>query len=124
MIFNDIKEKFPFISVVKYGNEEYVGIISNQDTQITSMYIFTKLNSEHEKREFLKLGGIWWWESNRLIPINIFLKKEMESFSSILVSMNSKDVTVIFGPTVNLNNLVSKRPKRRSVQLIKRPRNN
>lgn len=124
MIFNNIKEKFPFISVVKYGNEEYVGIISNQDTQITSMYIFTKLNSEYEKREFLKLGEIWWWESNRLIPINIFLKKEMESFSNILVSMNSKDVTVIFGPTVNLNHLVSKRPKRRSVQLIKRPRNN
>jgi len=124
MIFNDIKEKFPFISVVKYGGEEYVGIISNQDSYITSIYVFTKLSSEDQKREFLRLGDLWWWESNRLIPINIFLKREMEVFSHILVSMNTKDVRIIFGPTVNLNKLLLKRIKRRSVQLVKKPKNN
>ena len=36
--------------------------------------------------------------------------------------MNSKDVKIIHGPTVNLRNLAVKRVKRRSVQLIKKPK--
>ena len=36
-------EKFPFLSVVTYGGQEYIGIINNQDSFITSMYIFTDL---------------------------------------------------------------------------------
>ena len=37
------------------------------------------------------------------------------------MSMNSKDVKVVLGPTVNLNNLHVKRVKRKSVQLIRKP---
>jgi hypothetical protein len=37
--------------------------------------------------------------------------------------MNSKDVRVTIGPTVNLNNLTVKRIKRKSVQLVRRPKN-
>ena len=121
MLRKEIEEKFPFLSVVTYGGSEYVGIINNQDTFITSMYVYTDLHSEAEKKRFIELGEVWWWESNRMIPINIFLKRDMERFKYVLMTMNSKDVKVSLGPTVNLNKLSIKRVKRKSVQLLKKP---
>lgn len=120
MLLKNIAEKFPFISVVTYGGQEFVGIISNQDANVTSMYVYTKLNTEEEKRRLIELGEIWWWESNRMIPISIFLREEMRDFQYALQTMNSKDVRVSIGPTVNLNNLSLKRVKRKSVQLVKK----
>jgi hypothetical protein len=121
MLRKDIEEKFPFLSVVTYGGNEYIGIINNQDAFITSMYIYTNLRSDVDKAKFVELGEDWWWESNRMIPINIFLNKDMEQFKYIMMTMNSKDVKVTLGPTVNLNKLSVKRVKRKSVQLLKRP---
>ena len=123
MLLKDIETNFPFISVVTYGGNEYVGIIANQDSYITSMYIFTSLKSSIEKEAFLDMGNVWWWESNRMIPINIFLHKEMQSFTYALMTMNSKDVKVTIGPCVNLNALNIKRVKRKSVQLVRKPKN-
>jgi len=121
MLRKDIEEKFPFLSVVTYGGSEYIGIINNQDAFITSMYIYTDLRSDSDKAKFIELGEVWWWESNRMIPINIFLQKDMDQFRYILMTMNSKDVKVSLGPTVNLNKLSVKRVKRKSVQLLKKP---
>lgn len=123
MLTKDIQENFPFLSVVTYGGNEYIGIIINQDATVTSMYIYTDLKTEQEQKLFLELGEAWWWESNRLIPINIFLRKEIEIFRYCIMTMNSKDVKVSIGPCVNLNNLSIKRVKRRSVQLVRKPKN-
>jgi hypothetical protein len=120
MLLKEIENQYPYISVVAYGGNEYVGIISNQDAFVTSMFIYTALKTIDEKELLLDLGDIWWWESNRMIPINIFLKKEMERFNYSLLTMNSKNVKVVIGPCVNINNLSIKRVKRKSVQLIKR----
>jgi len=122
MLRKDIEEKFPFLSVVTYGGNEYIGIINNQDAFITSMYIYTDLRSDEDRAKFVELGEDWWWESNRMIPINIFLNKDMEQFRPVLMTMNSKDVKVTLGPTVNLNKLSVKRVKRKSVQLLKKPK--
>jgi|TARA_B110000977_G_scaffold79291_1_gene106541 hypothetical protein len=123
MLTKDIQENFPFVSVVTYGGNEYIGIIINQDVTVTSMYIYTNLKSELEQRAFLELGEAWWWESNRMIPINIFLRGEIEPFKYAIMTMNSKDVKVTIGPCVNLNNLSVKRIKRKSVQLVRKPKN-
>lgn len=123
MLTKDIQENFPFISVVTYGGNEYVGIISNQDAYVTTMYVYNSLHTIEEKKIFLELGEVWWWESNRMIPINIFLRQEMDPFRYSQIIMNSKDVKVTLGPCVNLNNLAVKRVKRKNVQLIKRPKN-
>jgi hypothetical protein len=120
MLLKNIEENFPFISVVVYGEQEYVGIISNQDHLVTTMYIYTNLKSEKEKQQFLNMGNIWWWESNRTIPISIFLLEEMEPFHYSMITMNSKDVKVTLGPCVNLNNLSVKRVKRKNVQLVRK----
>lgn len=122
MLRKDIEEKFPFLSVVTYGGQEYVGIVNNQDSFITTIYSLNELITDEQRDKFLELGDIWWWESNRMIPINIFLRHEMEPFRYCMVNMNSKDVKIIHGPTVNLKNLTIKRVKRRSVQLIKKPK--
>ena len=122
MLTKDIKENFPFISVVTYGGNEYVGIIANQDQYVTTMYVYTDLKSIQEKKAFLEIGEIWWWESNRMIPINIFLRGEIEPFKYCITTMNSKDVRVTIGPCVNLNNLSIKRVKRKNVQLVRKPK--
>jgi|TARA_R110002124_G_scaffold229719_1_gene394856 hypothetical protein len=122
MLTKDIQENFPFLSVVTYGGNEYIGIIINQDATVTSMYIYTDLRSESDQKKFLELGDIWWWESNRMIPINIFLRSEIDPFRYSIITMNSKDVNVTIGPCVNLNNLSVKRIKRKSVQLVRRPK--
>lgn len=120
MLLKDIEKNFPFISVVVYGGNEYVGIISNQDQYVTCLYVYENLKTLDHKKLLLELGEIWWWESNRMIPINIFLRKEMESLRYCLMSMNTKDTRISIGPTVNLNNLALKRIKRKSVQLIRK----
>jgi len=118
----DIQEKFPFINVVYYGGKEYVGIVVSQDATITSMYDFNCLKTDEEKKLLIQLGEIWWWESNRMIPINIFLKREIACLDYSIIIMNTKDVKITLGPTVNLNNLAIKRVKRKSVQLVKNPK--
>lgn len=122
LLLKDIKENFPFLSVVQYGGNEYIGIIINQDQWVTSMYVYPDIKGDEQKRLFLQLGEVWWWESNRLIPINIFLKKDLEQFRYIIMTMNSKDVNVTIGPTVNLSNLSMKRIKRKAIQLVRKPK--
>jgi hypothetical protein len=121
MLLKDIEQKFPYLSVVAYGGQEYIGIIVNQDTTVTTMYVYTKLKNEEEKELLIELGEIWWWESNRMIPINIFLRKEISKLNYAMITMNSRDVKVVIGPCVNLNNLTIKRVKRKSVQVMRRP---
>ena len=118
----EIEEKFPFLSVVTYGGQEFIGIVNNQDNLTTTMYVYSDVLTPEEKAKLIELGEIWWWESNRMLPINIFLRKEMGAFKHIQRTMNSKDVKVTHGPTVNLNKLTVKRIKRKSVQLLKKPR--
>ena len=68
------------------------------------------------------MGETWWFESNRTIPISIFLPKEFSKFKHALITMNTKDVKVTVGPVVNLGNLSVKRVKRKSVQLMRKPK--
>ena len=115
-----IQDQFPFITVITYGNLEYVGIVINQDNNITSIYDYNILKAEEHKKHFLEMGDVWWWESNRMLPINIFLRKEMDVFRYAIKNFATKDVVIIMGPVVNLHNIIMKRVKRRSVQLVRK----
>lgn len=120
MLDKDIFQKqFPFISCIKTGDDEYVGIILNLDHNVISIYNYADIKSEQEKQVFLELGESWWWESNRKIPINIFLKTEMIVYRPYIKTFNSKDIEIIFGPVVNLTEIAEKRVKRKSIQLIR-----
>jgi len=119
---NQFQENYPFVSCIKSNNIEYVGIIINFDEYISSIYDISSVRSNDERKLFLELGEIWWWESNRRIPINIFLKQEMQLFKYTIKTFNSKDIEVVFGPTVNLSEIAEKRIKRKSIQLIRNPK--
>ena len=120
---DNIQEQLPFISVLHYGEAEFVGIIINQDQFVTSFYDLSIIKTPEEKTIFLDIGEAWWWESNRQIPINIFLRTEIAPFKYAIKTFNSKDVRVILGPVVNLMNMTLKRVKRKSVQLVRKPPN-
>ena len=115
----EIFEQYPFLSLVTYGGQEYVGIMQNQDDSFLSMYDYSKIDSDL-KPLFLELGDVWWWESNRTIPINLFLKKDFFSFSRYLITFNIKDTEVVRGPSVSIADLAKKRSKRRNIQLVKK----
>lgn len=121
-ITENLQENFPFISVVNHVNYEYVGIIINQDAQITSMYDYSLIRTNEEKKRFIELGEVWWWESNRQIPINIFLYKEIHDFKYAIKNFSTKDVKVILGPCISLNDIIVKRIKRKSITLVKKPK--
>jgi hypothetical protein len=113
---------YPFISCIKSNDIEYIGIIINFDDNVASIYDISVLKSDNEKNLFLEMGETWWWESNRKIPINIFLKKEMNIFRYSIKTFNAKDVEVLFGPVVNLSDISTKRIKRKSIQLVRDPK--
>jgi len=119
---DDIEQNLPFISVINYGDDEYVGIIINQDQFVTSFYDLNAIKTPDEKTLFLEIGETWWWESNRQFPINIFCRDQIGPFAYAIKTLNSKDTRVILGPVVNLMNLTLKRVKRKSVQLLRKPR--
>lgn len=120
-ITENLQHNFPFISVVNHVDHEYVGIIINQDAQVTSMYDYSLIKDESEKARFLELGEVWWWESNRQIPINIFLLKEIADFRYSIRNFSTKDVKVMLGPCTSLNDIIVKRIKRKSITLIRKP---
>ena len=118
---DNIEQNLPFISVLNYGNDEYVGIIINQDQYVTSFYDLNAILAAEDKAAFLEIGEIWWWESNRQFPISIFCREEIRPFAYAIKTFNSKDTRIVLGPVVNLMNLTVKRVKRKSVQLVRKP---
>ena len=66
-IFTKLTDKYPFITLCVYAAQEYVGIIQNRDDIITTIYDFGSINNLDNKKQFLELANIWWWESNRSI---------------------------------------------------------
>jgi hypothetical protein len=115
-------DQHPYISYVVYGGNDYIGIIQNVDDVITTIYDYGALKTREQKIKFLELGETWWWESNRNVPINLFLKSEWAEFRFCLRTMNSKDVEIKHGPYVSLKEIITKRTKRRSITLVRRVR--
>ena len=119
---DSFQTNYPFMTCIKCNDVEYLGIVINFDNQVTSIYDYAVINALGHHILFLELGDVWWWESNRKIPINIFLKQDMINFRPYIKTFNSKDVEVLFGPTVNLGDIAEKRVKRKSIQLVRNPK--
>jgi hypothetical protein len=118
--YTELLEKYPFLTYLVYGGNDYIGVIQNLDEVITTIYDYGALRTLEQKQQFLELAETWWWESNRLIPINVFLKAEWVPFRAVVKTMNSKDVEVKFGPHVSLKEIAAKRSKRRSITLVRK----
>lgn len=112
--------QFEFLTGLNYLEKEYIGIVVNHDNNIITFYDVELIPTTELKREFLDLGDMWWWESNRMLPIDVFLHHEMKPFRPCLRTFVFKDVEITFGPVTSLQNLLKKRIKRRSIQLIRK----
>jgi len=119
-VFNKLTEKYPFITLCVYATTEYLGIIQNQDETITTIYDFGSIQDLETKKKFLELANVWWWESNRSIPINIFLKSEWDPFKASLRTFVNKDLEILHGPVCSLSEMSRKKSKRKSITLVRR----
>jgi hypothetical protein len=119
-ILTKLAEKYPFITLCVYSNTEYIGIVQNRNADITTIYDFAIIHDQAQKQTFLELGNTWWWESNRQVPINIFLKEDWQQFRFTLRTFNNRELEILHGPVCSLNNISSKKGKRRSITLVKR----
>lgn len=122
--YKTLLNQYPFISYLTYGGNDYIGIIQNRDEIITTIYDFSVLKTLDQKNTFLELADQWWWESNRLVPINVFLKQDWVEFRVCLKTFNSKDVEIKHGPYVSLKEIAQKRSKRRSITLVRKVNSN
>lgn len=113
-------DKYPFLAIVRYSDQEFVCIIQNQDSDVTTIYDYGSLRSENDRLNFLQFAEQWWWESNRMIPINIFLRNDWKQFGYSVKTLISKEVEIVVGHCVRLDELSTKRTKRKSIQLVKR----
>ena len=110
----------PFITIVSYAEQDYVGIVQNRDDVVTTIYDYGAILDSTLKEKFLALGDIWWWESNRLIPINLFLKDDWAPFKPYIRTYNNKSLSVLHGPICSMTELTKRRSKRRSITLVRR----
>ena len=119
-VFEKLTEKYPFISLCMYANSEYVGVIQNKDDVVTTIYDFGAVADQSDKMIYLELASVWWWESNRSIPINIFLRKDWEQFRYTLRTFVNKDLEIMHGPACSLLDIARKKSKRKSIMLVRR----
>jgi hypothetical protein len=120
-LLKTLQEHYPFMTLCLYAGVEYIGIIQNRDEAVTTIYDFGTLQDTEMKKIYLDLAAAWWWESNRSIPINIFLKTEWEPFRDCLKTFSNRDLEILHGPVCSLNDISRRKSKRRSITLVKKP---
>lgn len=118
--FKKLTENHPFITVCSYAGQDYVGIVQNRDDIVTTIYDYGSIINSNLREQFLVLGDQWWWESNRLIPINMFLKNDWEPFKPYIRTFNNKSLTIVHGPICSMLELAKRKSKRKSITLVKR----
>ena len=119
-LFTKLTEKYPFISLCVYADNEYVGVIQNRDDTVTTIYDFGSVQDADQKIRYLELAAVWWWESNRSVPINIFLRGEWDQFRYTLRTFSNKEFEILHGPICSLMDIVRKKSKRKSIMLVRR----
>ena len=109
----------PYVTVIQYDGVMYYGIIKIKSKQYTTLYCFSEMN-EIQVESLLSLAEDWWWQSNRKIPICIFMQPQMEEYEFSTKRFNTDLVTFVNGPVLSLMDLQTKRIKRRNVALKKK----
>lgn len=118
-LFAKLSEQYPFMTLCVYAGVEYIGLIQNRDDTVTTIYDFGAIQDSLLKRQFVEHANIWWWESNRSVPINIFLGTDWLPFRVYLRTFSNRDLEIIHGPVCSLNDINRKRTKRKSITLVR-----
>lgn len=113
------KPKLPFVTIINYNGEQYVGILKIKSKQYITLYCLNNMPPPDQK-ELINLAEQWWWQSNRAIPISLFMREEMEYYEKYSLRFNTDSCTDISGPIISLSELPTKRIKRRNIALKKK----
>jgi hypothetical protein len=119
-ITENLSKNFPWITVLTYVEKEYVGVVINQDSQVTIFYDWEMIKDQVQRERFIEMAEVWWWESNRQIPVNVFMFKESQEFKPAIKILATKDVKIDLGPCMRLDQIITKRIKRRSITLVRK----
>lgn len=120
MTQDELESKFPFLTGITHNDQSYLGIVENVADKMITFYDFNDITDPDLKKKFLQLGGSWWWETNRSIPIGVFLFAEMQAFNGHIKTFKEKEVEIMFGPYVSLDELSKKKVgKKRTVKLVR-----
>lgn len=120
---DDIKElldRYPFLSYGTMNGVQYIGVVQNADSQLISVYLIDAIPTKELREEFLKQCDVWWWGSNRQVPINVFLKERFLPFRPFLKHFSRKDFNLESGPIVSLQDTIARRVRKRQVTLVRR----
>lgn len=120
MDYSMLNERFPFLTYGKCNDEEIIGIVQNSSKLLITVYEYNKIQDEKKKKLFLKYGEIWWWESNRHIPINLFIGEKFKVFSNTALTVSMKDYQHITGPIICTDTMPIKRAKRKVYQVFRK----
>ena len=116
-----VLERFPFLSYGRVGEDFYLGIVQNSDNQFVSMYVLDLIPTASLRAIFLELGDRWWWESNRMVPINVFIKDQrFKLFRPSLRMFSGKDFELISGHRVSLADSMNRRIRKRQITLVRK----
>ena len=118
-VFAKLTEQYPFITLCVYSGVEYIGLVQNRDDAVTTIYDFGAIQDAVLKRRFVDGAMTWWWESNRSIPINIFLGAEWLPFRPYLRTFSNRDLEIIHGPVCSLADISRRKTKRKSITLVR-----
>lgn len=110
---------YPFVTVIEHDGIIYYGIIKIKSKQYTTIYCFQEME-ESQQEDLLILANDWWWQSNRTIPICLFMQEEIEKFEMYTKRFNTDRINIISGPEISLSDLPTKRIKRRNIALKKK----
>lgn len=116
----NILETFEFLSYGRMLDQHYLGIIQNSDNQLLSIYVLDMIPEGPLRVEFMRCGEDWWYGSNRMIPIHIFLKDRMRPFRPYLKHFARKDFDLISGPSVSLQETIARRVRKRQITLVRK----
>lgn len=119
MNLETLQKKFPFLCVCQeiQTGEYIIGIIQNKTKDMINIYSYNSIKSKTMKHIFLELGQVWWWESNRRIPINLFLKNDFTKFKPILKRYSNKELKILSGYVCQLHNIFNKNVKRKRINI-------
>lgn len=116
--YHKLQDKFPFLTCLRWQDREYIGIVQNVTDKMITFYNIDLIKHEVDRDVFIEYGASWWNESNRLLPISIFLRDQMRQYRPALQTFKLKETEILFGPVTSLNHLLNKRIKRRQIQLV------
>lgn len=113
-----------YVTYGKVDNIEICGIVKIKTKQYITIYDFSKIKNSSEKKELLSLASTWWWQSNRTIPISIFIKNDIDKFEKYTMRLDTDSFVHIHGPLVSISDIPRKRIKRRNVALKQKGQKN